>query len=440
MRNFKKNDKRLIRSWSMFDWANSAYNLVINSTIFPIYYLAITKNPETGDTVSFFGFNVVNTALSNFALAIVYLIMAFSLPFLSAYADATGKRKFFMKLFTYMGAIACMGMFYFKLETLEIGIILFSLAAMGYVGGVAFNNSYLPIIASPDQQDKVSAQGFAYGYIGCVTLQIICFIFVFKPEWFGITDPSIPARLSFFLVGVWWLSFAQIPFRHLPESRASIPNKDLGFFVKVKKEFKQVFLQIKKIEAIKRFLPAYFFYAMGIQTLVIVAAAFGQKELELGTNKLIASILLIQLVAIGGAYIMSNLAKHFGNIKILMFVVFLWTLICVASFFMQNEYHFYAMAFMVGLLMGGIQSLSRSTYSKLIPEHIQDTTSFFSFYDVTEKFAIVIGLFSFGIIEQITHNIRYSALFLGVFFIIGFFLLFRVLKFNKLHIIQTINE
>lgn len=421
----------------MYDWANSAYNLVINSTIFPVYYTTITKNPDTNDTVSFFGYEIINTALSNFALSIAYLLMALGLPFISAYSDAAGKRKFFMKFFTYLGAIACMGMFFFKLETLEWGIFCFGLAAMGYIGGVAFNNSYLPIIATPDQQDRVSAQGFAYGYVGCVTLQLICFVFIFKPEWFGITDASFPARFSFLLVGLWWIIFAQIPFKFLPRNRPTVGSEKLPFFTKVKKEFSTVLNQINKIEAIKRFLPAYFFYAMGIQTLIIVAAAFGEKVLNLGASKLIASILLIQIVAIGGAYIMSIAAKKFGNIKVLMVVVFFWILICCASYFMTNEYQFYGMAFSVGLLMGGIQSLSRSTYSKLIPEDIEDTTSFFSFYDVTEKVAIVIGLFSFGLIEQMTQNIRYSALFLAVYFIIGFLLLFRVLKFNKLQIIQS---
>ncbi|WP_313512928.1 MFS transporter [Sphingobacterium sp.] len=437
MKIFKKNDKRLIRSWSMYDWANSAYNLVINSTIFPVYYTAITKNPETNDTVSFFDIEVINTALSNFALSIAYLLMALGLPFISAYSDAAGKRKFFMKLFTYIGAIACMGLFFFKINTLEWGIFCYAIAAMGYIGGVAFNNSYLPIIASPDQQDRVSAQGFAYGYVGCVTLQIICFVFIFKPEWFGISDASFPARFSFLLVGLWWLLFAQIPFRFLPRNRPTVGSERLPFFTKVKKEFSNVLGQIKQIEAIKTFLPAYFFYSMGIQTLLIVAAAFGEKVLNLGASKLIASILLIQIVAIGGAYIMSVAAKRFGNIKVLLVVVFFWILICCASFYMTTEYQFYGMAFAVGLLMGGIQSLSRSTYSKLIPEHIEDTTSFFSFYDVSEKVAIVIGLFSFGIIEQITQNIRYSALFLSVYFIIGFLLLFRVLKFNKLQIIES---
>ena len=429
---FKKNDKKLVRSWAMYDWANSAYNLVITSTIFPVYYTAITTTKEKGDVVSFFGFEVINTVLSNYALAIAYLIMALALPFLSAYADLGGKKKFFMKLFTYIGALACMGLFFFKLETLELSILFFAVAAMGYIGGVAFNNSYLPLIATVDQQDRVSAQGFAYGYVGCVTLQLICFVFVFKPEWFGIIDASFPARFSFFLVGLWWMVFAQIPFGYLPESKPLLGDTQVVFFDKVKNEFNQVLSEIKQIEPIRRFLPAYFFNAMGVQTIMIVAAAFGEKVLNLGATKLIATIILIQLVAIAGAYLMSSFAKRYGNIKVLLVVVLMWVFICISAYFLNNEFQFYGIAFMVGLMMGGIQALSRSTYSKLLPQDMEDTTAFFSFYDVTEKLAIVFGLFTFGIIEQLTHNIRNSALFLSVFFLIGFVLMWRVLKFNTL--------
>ncbi|WP_270090844.1 MFS transporter [Sphingobacterium sp. SYP-B4668] len=431
MATVEKNNKKLIRAWSMYDWANSAYNLVITSTIFPVYYTTITHTEAHGDTVTFFGIEVVNTALSNFALAFAYLFMALSLPFITSYADATGRKKMLMKLFTYIGGAACMGLYFFKLETLEMSIIFFALAAMGYIGGVAFNNSYLPVIATVDQQDSVSAQGFAYGYVGCVLLQIICFVFVLKPEWFGITDLSFPARLSFFLVGLWWVSFAQIPFRALPGNQAVAVEKGQPMLTKVREEFEKVWHRIKEIQGIKRFLPAYFFYAIGVQTVMIVAAAFGEKVLHLGAPKLIGTILLIQLVAIAGAYIMSALAKKVGNILILMFVVLVWIAICIGAYYLQSEIQFYIIAVLVGVVMGGIQSLSRSTYSKLLPQDIEDTTAFFSFYDVTEKLAIVVGLFSFALIEQITHNIRYSALFLSLFFVIGFLLLFRVLKFNK---------
>ncbi|MFU1858658.1 MFS transporter [Sphingobacterium sp. CZ-UAM] len=426
-----KNNKKLIRSWAMFDWANSAYNLVITSTIFPVYYTAITTTKEHGDVVNFFGLEIVNTALSNFALAVAYLLMSFSLPFISSYADAKGLKKPIMKFFTYMGAISCMCLFFFKLDTLEIGIICFALAAMGYIGGVLFNNSYLPLLATVDQQDRVSAQGFAFGYIGCVTLQILCFIVVLKPDWFGITDPSLPARISFLMVGLWWLGFSMIPFKYLPKIEATGNNVGKSFVQNVRDEFSHVIREIKGIPEIKQFLPAFFFYAIGVQTLMIVASSFGEKILHLGAERLIATILLIQLVAILGAFLMSYLSKLFGNIKVLIVVVMIWIAICIAAFYLATAMQFYIIAALVGLVMGGIQSLSRSTYSKLIPTDIKDTTAFFSFYDVTEKVAIVIGLFSFGLIEQITHNIRYSALVLSLFFVIGLLLLVRILVSNK---------
>lgn len=432
MQEYKKNDKKLIRSWAMFDWANSAYNLVITSTIFPIYYITITSSKSGGDDwVNFFGLEVINTVLSNYALAVAYLTMVLALPFLSAHADANGRKMQVMKTFTYIGAIACMGLFFFKLETLELGIICFTLAAMGYIGGVAINNSYLPVIATPDQQDVVSAKGFAYGYVGCVTIQLICFVFVLKPEWFGIIDKSFPARLSFLLVGIWWLGFSMIPFRVLPNNSPSEHAFGKGLFERVRTEFVSVWQQINLNKGVRRFLPAYFFNSVGVQTIMVVATMFGQKELNLEQTSLIATIILIQLVAIIGAYVMSNLVKRFGNIKVLMLVTLLWSGICVSAYYLQNETQFYSLAFMVGLLMGGIQSLSRSTYSKLLPQDMEDTTSFFSFYDITEKLAIVVGLFIFGFIEQVTHNIRYSALSLSIFFILGFLLLIRALKFNS---------
>lgn len=427
-----KNDKSTIRAWAMFDWSNSAYNLVITSTIFPAYYTAITTGDQGGDQVSFFGFKFINTALANYSLAVAYLIMALMLPILSAIADNRGNKKAFMKAFTYLGAIACMGLFFFKLDTLEWGIICSTLAAMGYIGGVLFNNSYLPEIATVEEQDRVSAQGFAYGYIGSVLLQIICFVFVLKPEWFGIIDPSFSPRLSFLLVGLWWIGFSQIPFSKLPAGKANGKkiNKQLlrsGF-----NELKSVWNKIKRLRSLKRFLGAYFFYAMGVQTTMLVAAAFGEKILHLGASKLIVTILIIQLVAILGAFLMSSLAKRMGNIQVLSMVVLVWIGVCISAYYISTESQFYILAAVVGLIMGGIQSLSRSTYSKLIPAHEEDTTAFFSFYDVTEKLAIVIGLFSFAFIEEFTGNIRYSALCLALFFILGLFFLGRIwMQHNK---------
>ena len=422
----KKNDKKVIRAWAMFDWANSAYNLVITSTIFPVYYTIITTTQEHGDKVFFFGKRFTNTALSNYALSAAYLVMALLLPMLSSIADHYGNKKTFMKVFTYIGAFACAGLYFFKLETLELGVICFALAAVGYTGGILFNNSYLPEIATVDHQDRVSAKAFSYGYVGSVILQIICFLFVLKPDFFGITDLSLPPRISFLLVGLWWLGFAQIPFNVLP---AGSPNYSAqkkkinsGF-----QELRKTWQQIKHMAMLKRYLLAYFFYSMGVQTIMLVAAGFGEKVLHLGTSNLIAIILIIQLVAIIGAMIMSYFASQIGNIKVLILVVALWIGVCICAYFIRTDVEFYVLAVVVGLVMGGIQSLSRSTYSKLIPENTPDTASYFSFYDVSEKIAIVIGLFSFGYIEEVTGNMRNSALTLSSFFFIGLILLLSLL-------------
>lgn len=421
----QKNDKKVIRSWAFFDWANSAYNLVITSTIFPAYYTIITTTAEHGDQVKFFGYTFTNTALSNYALSAAYLVMVILMPLLSATADYRGNKKIFMKIFTYIGGFACMGLFFFKLESLELGVILFAIAAMGYIGGVLFNNSYLPEIATKDQQDQVSAKGFAYGYVGSVILQVICFVFVLKPELFGITDASLPARLSFLLVGIWWIAFAQIPFQKLPAGSPNYTtiNKNLvhnGF-----EELAKVWKQLKQMVFLKRYLIAFFFYSMGVQTVMLAAAGFGEKTLHLGTSKLIAVILIMQLVAIWGAIMMSKLANRIGNVNVLILVVVIWVGACASAYFITNEFEFYGLAAVVGLIMGGIQSLSRSTYSKFLPENTPDAASFFSFYDVTEKLAVVVGLFSFAYIEEQTGSIRNSVLALASFFIIGLiFLLF----------------
>lgn len=426
-----KNNKRTIRAWAMFDWANSAYNLVITSTIFPAYYVAITANDKNHGIVSFFGHKFVNTALSDYTLAAAYLIIALLLPILTSIADYRGNKKIFMQFFTWLGAISCCMLYFFKADTLETSMIFFGLAAIGYSGGFVFYNSYLPEIATLDMQDRVSAKGFTYGYIGSVLLQLICFAFVLKPEWFGITDASFPARLSFLLVGIWWIGFAYIPFTILPKGspNAKSHHHDLirGGFI----ELGKVWQQVKHMPILKRYLPAFFFYSMGVQTIMLVATSFGAKELKMETSSLIQIILIIQLVAIGGATLMSRLSDKYGNVKVLAYVVLIWIGVCVAAYFTTTDTEFYIIAIIVGLVMGGIQSLSRSTYSKLIPQDIPDTASFFSFYDVTEKLAIVGGMFSFGLVDDITNSMRNSALVLCIYFIAGLILLISLLAYQK---------
>jgi UMF1 family MFS transporter len=428
--------KKVVNAWAMYDWANSAYNLVITSTIFPAYFEAIAvDNKETSKTaVTFLGRHFENTALYNYALAFAMLIVAVMSPLLSSIADYKGNKKKFMRFFMTMGSIACASMFFFEKDTLLLGVLSMIVACVGFWGSQVFYNSFLPEIAAPEDRDRISAKGFTYGYIGSVLLQIICFVFVFFPGLLGgDKDSTIQFRTSFLLVGIWWWGFGQYSLRRLPNP-VPAGSGDLQHQVLSKgyKELRKVWNQLIHLPSLKRFLAAFFFYNMGVQTVMLVAALYGKSELEIPTDNLIIAIIIIQLIAIPGAFTISWLSSKIGNIKTLISIVLLWILLCYIGYLLPvgGIYEFYGLAASVGFVMGGIQSLSRSTYSKLMPE-TKDTASFFSFYDVTEKVAAVIGIFSFGFINELTGSQRSSVLALMTFFIIGLLLLFYAAALKK---------
>jgi UMF1 family MFS transporter len=431
--------KKVINGWAMYDWANSVYSLVITSTIFPAYYESVTSN-NGSNAVVFLGRKFVNSALYNYALGVAFLIVAVMSPMLSSIADYKGSKKSFLRFFCFLGSVSCSLLFFFKgTDTLWIAIVCSIIACIGFWSSVVFYNSYLPEIAAPEDRDRISAKGFAMGYIGSIILQLVCFVFVFKPEWFGMqNDATMPARFSFLLVGIWWFGFAQFTLFRLPKGTAAAYRPEYNVFTNGFIELKKVFNQLKHLLILKRFLLAFFFYSMGVQTIILVAALFGSKQLKLPTDKLIITILIIQAVAIAGAYIMAKLSEKFGNFQTLLSVVLIWILVCIGAYYIATlsdrgvnaEMYFYILAAIVGLVMGGIQSLSRSTYSKLMPV-TKDTTSFFSFYDVTEKIGIVIGMFSFGLIEELTGSMKNSVLVIMCFFIIGLIILYFALMKEK---------
>lgn len=422
------NNKRTIWAWCMFDWANQSYNMVITSTIFPAYFVAVTANKKNGDMVTFFGHRYVNTVLSTYILGLSYLIVVAILPILTSIADYRGNKKLYLKLFTWLGSLACAGLFFFKPDSpLELPMICFGLASIGYCGGFVFYNSYLPQIASIDQQDAISAKGFIYGFIGSIVVQVICFIVVLSPKTFGITDDFLPARISFLIVFFWWIGFSIIPFRLLPKGTPNAGSHKYNVLTGGFKELAKVFGKVRKMPLLKRFLSAFFFYSVGVQTIMLVAANFAAKELHMADDSLITIILIIQVVAILGAIVTSRSSAKYGNIATLIGLVSIWTLLCLGVYFVTSANQFYLAAVVVGLVMGGVQSLSRSTYSKYLPENIPDTASYFSFYDVTEKISIVVGLFCFAFVESVTHEMRDSALALDCFFAIGLALLIMLL-------------
>ena len=430
MKTYIKGEKKVLNAWAFYDWANSVYALVISSSIFPLFYGALFRL-EDKESASFFGIDTPSESIISYVTAIGFLIIAFISPLLSGVADYLGNKKFFLKLFCFVGSISCMMLYFFDLNNLYISLFFYMMALIGFWGSLVFYNSYLPDIAYPEQQDAVSAKGYSLGYIGSVILLLINLAMVMKSELFGFDGPMQAMKFSFVLVGIWWLGFSQISYRLLPNFRNSKKISTQVFFSGFR-ELKRIFKELKQYPVLKGYLGAFFVYSMAVQTVMIIAAYFGEKEVqwEDGDQRqmgLIVSILLIQLIAVVGAILTSKLSKRIGNINALIVINAAWIFICICAYFVVKPIEFYIVAAMVGLVMGGIQSLSRSTYSKLLPE-TTDTTSFFSFYDVTEKIGIVIGMLIYGVIAQITGKMQNAILFLVVFFAIGIILLIKTRK------------
>ncbi len=430
----KTASKKVINGWAMYDWANSAYNLVITSTIFPAYYEAVTGDGNENtqvDSVMLFGRSFVNTALYNYALSVAFILVAISSPILSSIADYKGNKKNFLFFFCTVGSIACASMYFFDAHNLWFGLLCLILACIGFWNSLVFYNSFLPEIAAPADQDRISARGFAMGYTGSMILQIICFVFVLSPDSFGITVGKA-SQISFLLVGIWWWGFGQFALRRLPASTPIGNGSNTDIFTKGYKELNKVWQQVKHLPVLKRYLFSFFFYNMGVQTVMLVATLYGKSELNIPTTNLIIAILIIQLIAIPGAYTIALLSKKLGNFRALMITVLVWIVLCVIGYYLPRNgiLPFYGLATMVGFVMGGIQALSRSTYAKLMPE-TKDTTSFFSFYDVTEKISIVIGMLSFGYINEFTGTQRNSVLALVVFFVAGLVILYTAAVLQK---------
>jgi UMF1 family MFS transporter len=428
MTNLPKGHPKLLNAWAFYDWANSVYSLVIASAVFPIFYEMIFSDAKK-ESVNLFGQDIKATAMISFVTAFAFLIVAICSPILSGISDYLGNKKAFMRFFCYLGGISCICLYWFDIDNLFLSYTAYFFGLIGFWSSLVFYNSYLPDIAFPEQQDRVSARGFSMGYIGSTILLILNLAMVMFPKTFWIETPKEAMKISFVMVGVWWIGFSHITYYYLPKgNRNNVPlTKD--FIFKGFHELNLVWKQLKQNLALKRYLYSYFVFIMAVQTVMLVATYFGATEVNWGSDDktmgLIISILLIQLVAVVGAFITSRISEKFGNINTLMVLNGIWAVLCAFAYFVETPIQFYATAGFVGLVMGGIQSIARSTYSKLLPE-TEDTASFFSFYDVTEKVGIVIGMTIYGTIDLITGSMRNAIVFLGVFFVVGLILLTRV--------------
>jgi UMF1 family MFS transporter len=414
-----KGDKRIVNGWVMYDWANSVYQLTIASAIFPIYYNTVTRT-GTDFNVSFFGAKIINTVLYSWAIAAAYLLVALMSPLFSSMADYTGRRKGFMRAFTLIGAVACGALYFFDKNHIELGVIAFTLGTIGYGGSIVFYNSFLPVIAEPEDQDRISARGYSMGYLGGVVLLLFNLLMIMNPGLFGIgTDSSLPARISFLSVCIWWVGFSQITFSRLPKYTFRQRIKRESVWTNGYKELRLVFNQIKKSYKLRMYLTGFFFLMMGLLTTMFMAATYGEKQVGVKEDVLIPTVLAIQLVGMLGAWMFARISEKLGNLRALMITIVAWIFICIGAYFITNATGFLIAAFFIGIVMGGSQSLARSTYSKMLPADTTDHTSFFSFYDVMEKLATVAGTFSFGAIEALTGSMRFSVLAITIFFVIS---------------------
>ena len=444
----EKGNKKIIRGWVFYDWANSVYNLVISSAIFPLFYDFKTKAafirsennlgtevssetieklvkeiPEgTYIPVNFFGWEFSSSVLYSFVLSLSFLVVSFLSPLLSGVADYSGSKKKFLRFFCYLGAFSCMSLYFFDTSRIEIGFLSVFLASIGFWNSLVFYNAFLPEIAEVRDHDKISSRGFTMGYFGSMLLLIICLV------WMKVFNQ--PTAWCFVFVGIWWIGFSQFTYNVLPNN---VYNKkpEKGILWRGFKELKLVFKDFRKTKRLKKYLYAFFFFNTGVQTVMLMATIFANKEIawpdDSGTIGLIIAILLIQVLGAAGAFIMSRVSGKIGNINTLIVSVSIWILICFAAFVVRTPVQFYLLASGVGLVMGGVQAIARSTYSKFLPE-TTDHASYFSFYDATEKIGIVLGTLFFGMIEMLTGSIRYSVISVALFFIIGLFMLFLVPK------------
>ena len=426
-----RGSKKLIGAWTLYDWANSVYSLVISSAVFPIYYSQYVFSQT--NSIMLFNAEINKDTLISLVSAFSFLLIAFLSPLLSGVADYIGNKKIFMKFFVYLGSLSCIGLYWFELETIEISLIFYTLTLIGFWGSLVYYNSYLRDITYPNQTNIVSAKGYTMGYIGSVILLLINLIMINFYESFGFESEIIAMKSSFAIVGLWWLGFSQYSFYHLPKGNrgVKIPKNIIwnGF-----KELKNVYKIIRSSKRFTRFLIAFFIFSFSLQTVLYIASYFGVNEIDWTgsdqTSGLIISILLIQIVAIAGAFIFSRLAQKFGNVIVLTVAIFLWAAVCLFAYYIKTPNEFYMIAGLVGLLMGGTQPVARATFSLFIPD-TNDTTSFFSFYDVTEKIGIVFGMLFYATAAQITGSVRFSVIIFMFFFFLGAILLTRVPRIDK---------
>lgn len=429
--------KKIQRAWVVFDWANSAYSLVVVSAIFPQVF-----NVFAGDSPVFLGVNFHNPeTLYTLSICFSFVLVTLMSPILSGIADFSGKKKEFMRIFTVIGSLACMGLFFFSPERLWVGVLGAILGSVGYSGSMVFYNAFLPEIATVQEQDRLSARGYSYGYLGSSLLLIGLLFMVSKFEALGFESELAVFMIGFVLVGVWWLGWSQWTFSFLPTETTNTSSSTKKAIKGGVTALKNVWKSLKHQKELKQFLYAFFAVDLALQTLIIVAPLFAQNSVGMKGSELILVVLIMQFLGIIGAVLFSRISQLKGNIWSLMISTGIYLLICVLASVYSDKLVFYGLAGLMGLALGGVQSQARSCYSKLLPG-LGHTASYFSFFDVLEKVAIVTGTLLYAAIayffagNEILSAPKIGMLVLAFFFLLALFLWLPLRKIKKLQCVH----
>jgi UMF1 family MFS transporter len=415
--------KKTIFGWCMYDWANSAFATTILAAVLPIYFVSIV--PEGGVDISILGFtfHAFATPLWSFSITIAMVIVALSAPVLGAIADYSRAKRQFLIFYTYLGAV-----FTALLVTVGYGDYLraslfFIIALIGFAGGMVFYNAFLPEIAPEGEREYVSGKGFAFGYLGGGILLLLNLLMIEKHGWFGIPDAAWGARLSFLTVGVWWGLFAIPTFRFVRDRKDKVAAK-VRYIRHGFKTLADTFRKMRRFTELVKFLISFLIYNDGVQTVIVMAAIFGREELGFEASTLIGCLLMVQIIGFPAALFMGRLAQWIGEKRTIYLCLIVYCIIVIYGFFMSQPWEFWVLGFLVGLVQGGSQAISRSLYSSLLP--VGHSAEFFGFFAIANRFASIFGPLIFGLVAVLTGSIRNSILAIIVFFIVGFLILMTV--------------
>jgi UMF1 family MFS transporter len=408
-------NKKVIYSWVLYDWANSAFATTILAAVLPIYYNDVAA-ANLADNIA--------TSYWGYTQSIAMLIIALITPILGAVADYSKSKKIFMKLFVILGVTGT-GLLFFIIEgRYLLASVFFIVANIGFSGGNIFYDSFLPIITNKDKIDYISSLGYSAGYLGGGLLLLLNLIMIMKPELLGISNTLMATRLAFVTVAIWWFIFSIPAFLNLPESRIGLGKFTLIPYVK--QGFSRVantFRNIRKYKELWKFLIAFWVYNDGIGTIIRMATIYG-REVGIGQNDLIGALLLTQIVGIPFTLIFGKLAGKIGAKKGIYLALSVYLVITVLGYNLDSAIEFWILAGLVGTVQGGAQALSRSLYGTLVPN--EKSAEFYGFYGISSKFAAITGPFVFALVGQLTGSSRFGILAVASFFILGMIVLYTV--------------